>query len=192
MPLRVLNLGCGFFPLVNKRGYEYHNLDLLKLTRKQVGEATYIRHDMLKYPYPLPDATFDRVYLSHVIEHISEEDHPMLLQEVHRLLKADGEAKFIYPEFTTVAKYYLTNKLGDRDFWKMVIYGRSGKGGLDHHKALMDTPFFLDKLKLYGLVPIKAFTDKKEDYNTVVIAGKGKPTQTYEELVRREVMKGAQ
>jgi SAM-dependent methyltransferase len=185
--LKVLNLGCGFLPLINDKKRTYINIDLLKLTEKQTIGANYVRHNLTKFPYPFEDETFDEIYLSHVIEHIDEGDHPMLIQEVRRLCKPDGTISWIYPEFITIAQNYILNKRGDRDYWKQCIYGRSGKGGMDRHVALIDTPFFIDLVKVYGLIPEKVFTDKKEDYNTVLICRKGQPLKTYEELLKDEV-----
>lgn len=185
--IKVLNIGCGNFPLKDKGRFQYFNVDMLKLTPKQIDNAQYIRHDLTKYPYPFQSATFDRLYLSHVIEHIAEEEHDPLFRELHRITKVEGLIEFIYPEFRTIATNYLMNVQGKKEYWKACIYGRSGKNGMDHHKALIDTPDFVDSLRLRGIEAISSYPDKDEAYNTVLVCKRVEPMKTYEELLTNEV-----
>lgn len=185
--IKILNLGCGNFPLKDKKNYTYVNMDQLKLTNKQVEGTVYVRANMLKFPWPFTAGEFDRVYLSHVIEHIAEDYHDSVFRELWRITRLDGLIQFIYPEFPTIAQNYLNNTGGKRDYWKQCIYGRSGKGGYDGHKSLIDTKFFGDSLMLRGIEPIKCFNDKEESYNTVLVCKRSEPTKTYEQLLTDEV-----
>lgn len=48
-------------------------------------------------PYPLPDASFDLAFSSHVIEHLREDDALQHLREVHRLLAPGGRYVCVTP-----------------------------------------------------------------------------------------------
>lgn len=91
-PGKKLNVGCGRDVRPVKDGWV--NLDGF------VDGPDIIRHDILRFPWPFADATFDLVFCSHVLEHIP----PMLLdengthrdvlfrvmEEMHRILRPGG------------------------------------------------------------------------------------------------------
>lgn len=52
-----------------------------------------INHNLNKFPYPFDSETVDKVYINNCIEHL---DNP---EEICRMLKKDGEVKFIVPYF---------------------------------------------------------------------------------------------
>lgn len=173
-----MNLGCGSNPLKEDSKHVYTNIDMLK--REDI-----LQHDITKTPYPLAKDQFDLVYMFHCIEHIPEEQQPAILLEIRRLLKPKGIAVFSYPEFTKIAKNYISNYKGMRDFWKATIYGR-GLTEWDRHKALMDTFYFCEVLKSCGLFPYKVHPERSERYNTVVYCTKVEVPITYEELLGKE------
>jgi predicted SAM-dependent methyltransferase len=49
----------------------------------------------LNGPLPMPDDSYDRVYSSFAIEHISWRTVPQFIKEVHRILKPGGTCTFI-------------------------------------------------------------------------------------------------
>lgn len=172
--MEILNIGCGQRPLKSNKSINYTNIDMIK-------HPLIIKHNLLKTPWPLQDNTYDKVIMCHVIEHFSEDKHPLLLCEIRRVLKNTGQVAISYPEFIKVAQNYINNKNGDLDFWKATIYGR-GSTEYDRHKALMDTRFFKDTLMACGFNLIKVYSENKELYNTVVICNKGEPMLTIEDL----------
>ena len=82
---RLLDIGCGNKPyekMFAARISEHVGCDVVQSSETRVDvicEATAI---------PLPDATFDTVLCTQVIEHVA--DHRLLLREAFRLLKDDG------------------------------------------------------------------------------------------------------
>jgi ubiquinone/menaquinone biosynthesis C-methylase UbiE len=75
---KCLSLGCG-----ESRQAGWTNLDQYPLK-----EEGYVRHDLESYPWPFSDASFDVIYASHVLEHMS--DPIRFLNECHRITKIGG------------------------------------------------------------------------------------------------------
>lgn len=181
---RILNLGCGTTPLKSSKDIEYTNMDILALQDSAKVDVNYLEWDILKVPYPV-EHKFDSIYIFHVIEHIPEFQHIILLSEFRRILKPDGQIVFTYPEFLRCADNYKTNKDGRRDYWKMTIYGR-GYTEWDRHKALMDTPIFVKFLNENGFEVTKVSSEKSEPENTVLVCKLGAERLSYEELMGKE------
>jgi SAM-dependent methyltransferase len=178
-PLQILNIGCGKMPMVTNSKVNYTNLDMVPFNK------TVRKWDITKIPYPFTPDFFDKIYMFHTIEHIPEEQHTTILCEYRRILKEGGLLMISYPEFPLVARNYLNNRGGEREFWKNAIYGR-GLTGWDRHKALMDTPFFVKTLNACGFHPTSIKRETNQDFNTVVICKKGVPGLTYESLMEKE------
>ena len=183
--IKTLNLGCGTLPFISPEDSTIvHNVDCIDLTQEQIGKANYVKHDLLTVPYPF-DFQFDEIWLFHVIEHIPEQQHIIVLGEAKRLLKPGGRILITYPEFIKVAANYAKDKDGRRDYWKQCIYGR-GWTEADRHKALMDTPFFIKFLNTIALDVALAKPEKTEPYNTIVVAVHGEQRLSYETLMAKE------
>ncbi len=93
--MRGLNLGCGerFHP-------EWTNLDAAP------ASPSVQAHDLSK-GIPFPDATFDAVYLSHVLEHFEKNKALLLLRECHRVLRREGIVRVVVPDLERIAELYL-------------------------------------------------------------------------------------
>ena len=95
-PARVLNIGCGtgiFERLALSRGHDVHSLDpsdksIQQLrSRLNLGEKAktgYIQN------IPFPDAAFDVVVVSEVLEHLTPEITRLGLADIRRVLKPGG------------------------------------------------------------------------------------------------------
>lgn len=81
-----LNLWCGKDVLA-----WYVNMDLLALPWVQV------QHDLEVLPYPFEDNTFDEIYCSHVLEHVS--DLTKTMKELVRISKKGWVIKVKVPYF---------------------------------------------------------------------------------------------
>lgn len=92
---KYLNLGCGtrFHPA-------WTNVDIVPL------DSSVIRHNLLQ-PLPFAADSFDAVYHSHVLEHLSLEDAPRLLRECHRVLQPGGVIRIAVPNLESIARLYL-------------------------------------------------------------------------------------
>lgn len=143
--------------------------------------------DITKSTLPYQNEVVDEIVFFHCIEHIPEKIHDQILNEFFRVLKPEGFVIISYPEFLKCADAYRNNLRGQRDFFKATIYGRQAHEG-DFHVTLMDTPFFLNRLRRLGFV-IDKVTNEPEpnEFNTVVKVTKGIPFTHREKLLREEI-----
>ena len=97
---RLLNVGCGsvFHP-------QWVNLDAVPAAPEVVA------HD-LRRKLPFADATFDAVYASHVLEHLTPDAGMKLLNECRRVLKPGGVARAVVPDLETIVRLYLQSLEG--------------------------------------------------------------------------------
>lgn len=98
---KKLNLGCG---PDYKKGWinlDYH-------TRYKLD----IVHNLDKSPYPFKDKTFDHIYCSHILEHVT--DLFKTLKELERILKVNGTLHIRVPHFSNGNGY---NDLTHRRFF---------------------------------------------------------------------------
>ena len=82
---RVLDAGCGEGVLVD----EYAGRLAIEGLDANYASARVRRGSLTALPYP--DATFDRALCLDVLEHLSFEDQPRALAELHRVLRPGGE-----------------------------------------------------------------------------------------------------
>ena len=174
MPKVSLNIGCGLNKLEG-----FINIDCdEKLEPDLVLDITK--------GLPYPDDTVERIYMAHTIEHINEGRHGYVLEEVWRVLEPGGTFFISYPEFKVLARYYLDNYHGQRDFWKKAIFGRQLTPS-DTHVALMDTDYFTDFLIEIGFHDIKIGVEPDQEFNTIIKCIKGEKPTYYEEVVQKEI-----
>lgn len=70
----------------------------------------------VRWGLPFRDGSADRVYLSHVLEHLYYPDEALaLLREVHRVLRPGGDARVVVPDIEACIVAYTTN---DRRFFE--------------------------------------------------------------------------
>lgn len=92
---RLLNLGCG------KRHHPaWVNMDVV------ARDPGVIQHD-IRAGLPFPEASFDAVYHSHVLEHLPRDEVPGFLAECRRVLKPGGRLRLAVPDLETIARLYL-------------------------------------------------------------------------------------
>jgi predicted SAM-dependent methyltransferase len=93
--MRRLNIGCGncFHP-------DWENIDLRPY-------SPHVKHIDIRKGLPYPRETFDAVYSSHLLEHLSQDQARSLLQEIKRVLKKDGIIRIVVPDLEAIARIYL-------------------------------------------------------------------------------------
>ena len=89
---RELNLGCG------RRRRE----GCLNVDRAARVEPDLV-WDLDKFPYPLPDSHFSRIFASDVVEHLA--NIPEFMREAHRLLAPGGLLEITTPHFSCANSY---------------------------------------------------------------------------------------
>jgi ubiquinone/menaquinone biosynthesis C-methylase UbiE len=93
---KVLDVGCGAgIPAAKfliESEFEVVGIDfsetMLKLARKNVPEATFIRKDMTELDFA--ENSFDGLTAFYSIIHVPREKHSLLFESFHRILKSDG------------------------------------------------------------------------------------------------------
>lgn len=82
----ILDLGCG-----NKKREGTIGVDF---NTRLDGD---VNHDLNQFPYPFESETVDKIYIDNCLEHL---DEPLkVMEEIHRILKFDGEVEVIVPYF---------------------------------------------------------------------------------------------
>jgi SAM-dependent methyltransferase len=89
---RELNLGCG-----RKRREGWLNVD------RAVQVVPDLVWDLDRFPYPLPESHFERIFAGDIVEHL--EDIPAFMREAHRLLVAGGMLEITTPHFSCANSY---------------------------------------------------------------------------------------
>lgn len=92
---RMLNVGCG-----RQRHPDWCNIDLI------ATDDSVIAHD-IRNGLPFEDNSFDVVYHSHVLEHLSPEEGELLVRECRRVLKTGGVLRMVVPDLERIAELYL-------------------------------------------------------------------------------------
>jgi SAM-dependent methyltransferase len=85
---KVLDLGGGTNPYLAKNDEEVIVMDFYATNKN------YIKHDAENIPYPFKNEFFDKIYASHILEHLSnlwiEKDKKCVFDELWRILKKKG------------------------------------------------------------------------------------------------------
>lgn len=93
--LRLLNLGCG----------SHYHPSWINVDVRGAGPSV-IPHDLNK-PLVCEDNSFNVVYHSHVLEHLSKGQGSRLMSECHRVLKPGGIIRVVVPDLEQMARWYL-------------------------------------------------------------------------------------
>jgi SAM-dependent methyltransferase len=103
-PASILDIGPNvyvFTKLLSKEKtarYSYTAMDIVK--RYDDPSVKEVVHDACIGPYPFPDASFDLIIASDVIEHLPDTD--VFLREISRLLKPDGRFFCTTPNYASL------------------------------------------------------------------------------------------
>lgn len=89
---RVLDVGCG----LNKRPGAI-GID------RNARTAADVLCDLDHFPYPFRDSSFDELYATHVIEHVS--DVIRAIEEFHRLVRPGGRICITTPHYTDFSSF---------------------------------------------------------------------------------------
>lgn len=168
-----LNLGCGLNKLEG-----YVNIDIdPEVKPDQVVD--------FRKGLPFDPETVDQIVMFHTIEHIEKIHWRNIFHLVHKVLKLDGVFYVTFPEFEEVAKRWIENHKGQRDFWEATIYGRQLSDS-DYHVALCSRNSIASQLKLIGFEIEYCGPEPVEEFNSLIRAKKI-PGISYEDTVNEIV-----
>ena len=112
---------------------------------------------------------------------IQKKFHQPLFLEINRILKDGGIFYLSYPEFSVIARNWLDNKKGNREFWEATIYGRQAYPN-DYHLCAIDSVELKLKLEMCGFRDI-AWRAEPSGYNTILKAAACGLPKTVERLI---------
>jgi len=94
-PKKLVNIGCG-------RTYhpDWENYDLAPVHPE-------IKKINLERSLPLPGKSYEAVYCSHVLEHLSRSRVPQVLKEFARILQPGGICRIVVPDLEQIARQYV-------------------------------------------------------------------------------------
>ena len=92
--MKILDLGCGLVKVEGAVGLD--NVDI---------PGVDIVHDLLDFPYPIENESFENIYLRHVIEHFCLDDFEKILNECFRILVSEGLLKITVPHSFSIAAF---------------------------------------------------------------------------------------
>lgn len=90
--MSVLDLGCGKSKEPGAFGVDVHPFPGVDLV-----------HDLDRVPWPLEDERFDRIIISHVIEHVN--DPVACMNEIHRVAQPGARVEITTPHFSNRCAY---------------------------------------------------------------------------------------
>lgn len=125
---RVIDLGCGAGKPVDSflvgRGYKVVGVDfsntMLKLARKNVPKAKFVRKDMTRIDFR--DNYFDGAVSFYAIIHVPREKHAKIFKSLHRIVKPNGII-LVNAGGTKKWEGYAENYLGVKMYWSH--YGKA-------------------------------------------------------------------
>ena len=89
---KVLDVGCGRSKLAGATGIDFAD----------AADAD-VRHDLNRFPYPLPEGAFEVVLMRNVIEHLR--DVVKLMEEIHRVGRDGADVIITTPHFSSLYSY---------------------------------------------------------------------------------------
>ena len=95
-----------------------------------------VRHGNICKGLPFADGTGDKVYCSHVLEHLAVNDLRLALKNTLKMLRPGGVFRLVIPDLRLAAEAYLGNGEPDAGF-KFVE--TLGMGRMNRHLGLMGT-----------------------------------------------------
>ena len=94
--MSLLNIGCG-----NRFHPQWTNIDYVCSDGYKV-----IVHDLTK-GIPFPESSFDVVYHSHFLEHLTRSQAVVLMEECYRVLKPKGVIRIVVPDLEKIVRDYI-------------------------------------------------------------------------------------
>jgi len=86
---------------------------------------------------PFYTGSIEEIHCIHVLEHVTRDKYPLMLREMHRVLKPGGSAYVEVPDFHSTITFLMQSfAIGDTEAihnWTTSIYGKNEIHGMAHH-----------------------------------------------------------
>ncbi|MEB3292758.1 MAG: class I SAM-dependent methyltransferase [Synechococcales bacterium] len=150
------HVGIGLYQL----GYQVTGVNLSPVYRDLYPDPIWVErfqvveHDLEKADLPFPDASFDAVFFTEILEHIAIRNPQEILQNLRRLLRSQGQLILSTPNICNLSSLY-TLMQGNNVFWKPALfYGSSDR----HNREYTPTEVFdlvesagFSSIQMYGI-----------------------------------------
>lgn len=113
-PKKVVDLGCGAM----EDSYKTNEGQVIRVDIREEVQPDY-RCDLRSLPFA--NEYFDVVFSSHTLEHFPKMEVPKVLDEMVRIMKADGEMRLVLPNIEWAARHIVNQEI-DIDVMN-VLYG---------------------------------------------------------------------
>jgi len=110
--MKLLDIGCGTERLKPLNGVEWDALQ--QANHIDLYMDGDIMHDLECLPLPIDSDTYDIIYMSHVLEHISWIKTIDVLKDIRRILKPKGSLEIIVPDLDKLIEAMQSKQMPDK------------------------------------------------------------------------------
>lgn len=163
----ILEIGAGYCHFINHiRGRERHALDLSPDLPQHAGPGVVAHIQSCASLTGLADSSFDVVFASNLLEHLTREQLASTFSEIRRVLRNTGRLLIIQPNFKYCAREYFDDYTHLQVFTHVSLTDRLKAGGFRiDHVAPRFLPFSMKSrlprsrplVWLYLRLPLKPF-----------------------------------
>ncbi len=102
------------------------------------------------------DGGCSKIYASHVMEHLGQNDFPVVLKEIYRILSDSGEFYFSVPDLETLCRLFLQPELNvDQRFHVMRMMFGGQVDEYDFHHIGLSYEFMVNYFRVAGFTKIQ-------------------------------------
>lgn len=152
--MRKLEIGCNNQRLL---GDDWKTLDILP------GENVDIVAD-IEQPLPIKDNSYDLIYMSHILEHVTWYNTVTVLKELLRILKPGGTIEIFVPDIDKIISAYQKGIIPDEWYkyneeknpflWFVGRLFTYGTHDTDFHRAVFNKKHLKECLEKAGFVDV--------------------------------------
>lgn len=128
-----LNIGCSW-PNGKYKKEEWINLDII------ANERVNIQGSALELPFAT--GSIEEIHCVHLLEHLTRDKYPLVIREMHRVLKEGGVCYVETPDFRgTIENLYNSFKAQDTEaihIWTTSTYGKNEREGMAHYMGFYE------------------------------------------------------
>ena len=119
--------------------------------------------DIINLPYE--DNSIDLIYASHVIEYFDREEIPNILNKWKSKLKPGGTLRLAVPNFHTMAKLYIEDKISLNNFLGPLYGKMKMDNSIIYHKTTYDYKELKDILDKCGFININYYDWRNTEHS---------------------------